>query len=107
MSHPLPDGSFLLVPDGVTALADELAALAAELAGDVERIRAAAASFPDALSGDEGWAAATTATSWARLCDLLSSRTSALSGVLTSAVAAYQAEDAALAGSFAPGRHPR
>ena len=107
MSHPLPDGSFLLVPDGVTALADELTALAADLVGDVERVRVAATSLPDALPGREGWAAGAAATSWARLCDLLACRTSALSGVLTSAVVAYQAQDAALAGSFAPGRHPR
>lgn len=107
MSDPLPDASFSVAPDGVTALADELAALAAELAGDVEQIRSAARSFPLALEGHEGWAAGAAATSWARLCDLLAGRTSALSGVLTGAVAAYQAEDAVLAGSFGPGRRPR
>jgi hypothetical protein len=107
MSHPLPGASFSVVPDGVMALADELATLAAELAGDVEQIRASAGSFPIALEGHEGWAAGATATSWARLCDLLAGRTSALSGVLTAAVAAYQAEDAALARSLAPGRRPR
>jgi hypothetical protein len=107
MSHPLPGASFTVVPDGVAALADELSALAAELAGDVEQIRSAATSFPAALEGHEGWAAGATATSWALLCDLVASRTSALAGVLTAAVAAYVAEDAALAGSLGPGRTPR
>ena len=107
MSHPLPGASFAVRPDGVTALADELAALAADLSGDVAQIRSAAASFPDALEGPEGWAAGATATSWARLYDLLATRTSALSDVLTAAVAAYEAEDAALAGSFGPARQPR
>jgi hypothetical protein len=107
MSHPVPGTSFAVTPDRVTALADELAVLAAELAGDVDQIRSAAACFPAALEGPEGWAAGATATSWARLCDLLVARTDALADVLTAAVAAYQAEDAALAGSLGPGRPPR
>lgn len=106
MSHPLP-GGFSVEPDGVTALAHELATLAAELAGSVERMRSAAASFPDALDGHAGWAAGATATAWASLCDLVADQTSALAGTLTAAVAVYLAEDVALAGSVGPGRGPR
>jgi hypothetical protein len=107
MSHPLPGASFTVVPDGMLALAGELATLAAELAGDVERMRSAASCFPDALEGYAGWAAGATATSWARLYVLMASRTSALADTLNAAVAAYLAEDAALAGSVGPGRVPR
>jgi hypothetical protein len=107
MSHPLPGASFTVVPDGVAALADELATLAAELAADAEQMRSAGACFPDALEGPTGWAAGATATSWACLCDLMAGRTSALAATLTAAVAAYLAEDAALAGSLGPGRRPR
>jgi hypothetical protein len=107
MSHSLAGASFAVSPDGLTALADELATLAAELAGDAERIRSAAATLPAALEGPEGWAAGATATSWALLCELISSRTGVLARVLTAAVTAYLAEDAALAGSLGPGRGPR
>jgi hypothetical protein len=106
MSHPLP-GVLTVVPDGMTALADELATLAAELAGNVERIRSAAASFPDALDGHAGWAAGATGTAWASLCHLVAGQTTALAGTLRAAVAAYVAEDAALAESVGPGRGPR
>ena len=106
MSHPLP-GAFTVEPDGVTALAHELATLAAELAGDVDRMRSAAASFPHALDGHAGWAAGATGTAWTSLCDLVADRTSALAGTLTAAVAAYVAEDAALADTVGAGRGPR
>lgn len=107
MSHPLPGASFAVSPAGVTALADELTILAADLAGDVERIRSAAACLPSALEGPEGWSAGATATSWALLCDVMAGRAGALAQMLTTAVAAYLAEDAALAGSARPGRGPR
>ena len=107
MSHPLSGESFTVVPDAVTALADELAILAALLTEDVHRARSAAGSFPQALGGQEGWAAGATATSWAGLYDVLASRTGALAGTLRAAVAAYVAEDAALAGSFGSGPRPR
>lgn len=107
MSHPLPGESFTVVPDGVAALADELASLAAELTDDVERARSAAACFPEALGGQEGWAAGATATSWACLYEVMAARTSALAGTLTAAVAAYLAEDDWLAGSLGSGRRPR
>jgi hypothetical protein len=106
MSQPLP-GAFTVSPEGLTALANELATLAAELAGDVERMRSAAASFPHALDGHAGWAAGATGTAWASLCDLVADQTGALGGTLTAAVDAYAAEDAALAESVGPGRRAR
>jgi hypothetical protein len=107
MSHPLPGDTVTVVPDGVEALAGELVSLAAELTHDVDRARSAAASFPEALGGDEGWSAGATATSWACLFEVLATRTTALAGMLTDAVAAYLAEDAAIAGSLESGRPPR
>ncbi|HEV7187484.1 MAG TPA: hypothetical protein VGN28_06270 [Blastococcus sp.] len=107
MSQTHPGESFAVVPDALAALADELSTLAAELTGDVERIRSAAGWFPVALEGHEGWTAGAAATSWALLCDLVADRTRALGEVLTAAVTAYRAEDAALARSLGPGRTPR
>ena len=102
MSHPLPDASFAVRPETVEALATELRALAAELADEAEWTRSAAASFPVALGGGEGWTAGATATAWARLQDVLAARTGALGATLASAAAVYRAEDAALAGIRAP-----
>jgi hypothetical protein len=105
MSHPLPDASFTVRPDAVEALASDLRALATELADDAGRVRWAAASFPNALSGDEGWAAGATATAWARLQEVLADRTSALARTLSAAAAAYLTEDVTIAGRS--GRPPR
>jgi hypothetical protein len=107
MSHPLPDASFTVRPDEVDALAAELGVLAAELADDAGRVRSAAASFPAALDGHEGWAAGATATAWARLQDILAARAAALGDTLTAAAAAYRAEDASLAGRTRHVRAPR
>ena len=74
MSHPLPTGSFTVSPEAVEALATELRALAGELVDDAGWVRAAAASFPVALGGDEGWTAGGTATAWARLQEVLAAR---------------------------------
>ena len=104
MSHPLPAGSFTVRPEAMEALATELRALAAELADEAGWVRAAAASFPVALGGDEGWTAGGTATAWARLQDVLAARADSMAGTLLAAVAAYRAEDAALAGSARPPR---
>lgn len=98
MSHPLPGASFTVVPDGVEALATELGALAAELTDEAARTRSAAASFPRALGGHEGWTAGATATAWACLLEAVADRTSALADTFSAAVAAYLAEDAVLAG---------
>ena len=107
MSHPLPDASFAVRPDEVEALATELGALAAELDDDAGWVRSAAASFPMALGGEEGWTAGATATAWASLQEVLAARARALAGTLSAAAAAYRAEDAALAGRPGPQRGPR
>ena len=107
MSHPLPDASFTVRPDAVEALATELGALAAELADDAGWTRSAAASFPVALGGDEGWTGGSTATAWARLQEVLAARAGELAGTLAAAAAAYRIEDAALAGPPTPGSAPR
>lgn len=96
MSHPLPTGSFTVRPEAVEALATELRVLAAELADDAGWVRAAAASFPVALGGDEGWTAGGTATAWAGVQEILASRAAAMAGTLLAAVDAYRAHDAAL-----------
>jgi hypothetical protein len=102
MTHPLPDASFTVVPDGVDALADELGALAAELTEDAENTRSAAASLRGALGGADGWVAGAAATAWAGLYEVVAARTRALGRTLAGAAAAYRTEDAALAG-----RRPR
>jgi hypothetical protein len=107
MSHPLPDASFTVRPDDVEGLAAELAALAAELADDAGRVRSAASWFPAALDGPEGSAAYVGATAWARLQEVLAARAGVLGGTLSSAAAAYRAEDAALAGHPHRGCAPR
>jgi hypothetical protein len=107
MSHPLPDASFTVRPDDVEGLAAELAALAAELADDAGRVRSAASWFPAALDGPEGSAAYVGATAWARLQEVLAARAGVLGGTLSSAAAAYRAEDAALAGHPQRGSAPR
>jgi hypothetical protein len=107
MSHPLPDASFTVRPDDVEGLAAELAALAGELADDAGRVRSAASWFPAALDGPEGSAAYVGATAWARLQEVLAARAGVLGGTLSSAAAAYRAEDAALAGHPHRGSAPR
>jgi hypothetical protein len=102
MSHPLPEASFTVRPDEVEALAGELRALAAELVDDAGWTRSAAASFPVALGGDEGWTAGATATAWVRLQEILAARAVVLAETLSVAATAYRAEDAALAGRPAP-----
>ncbi|TFV90556.1 hypothetical protein [Blastococcus sp. CT_GayMR16] len=98
MSHPLPTTSFTVRPDEVEALAAELGTLASELADDADWTRSAAASFPVALGGHEGWNAGVAANAWVRLQEILAARAGALAGTLSAAAAAYRAEDAALAG---------
>jgi len=102
MSRPLPTGSFTVSPEAVSALATELRALAGELVDDAGWVRAAAASFPVALGGDEGWTAGGTATAWARLQEVLAARAEAIAVTVLEAVDAYRAQDAALAGGPPP-----
>jgi len=97
MTLPASDAGFTLEPAGLEALADELALLSAELAEDASAGRSAAAAFARALDGQAGWAAQATATAWASLDELLVDGTRAVAGTLRAAVAAYRAEDVALA----------
>ena len=76
--------------DAVQGLAAELAVLAADLAGDAALCRSTAMSLGAALGGDEGWTAAEVAAAWSDL-------TGVVAGTLLAAVAAYRAEDTALA----------
>ena len=97
MSMPAPAPRFGIEPRAVEALAVELHALAAELAEDADAARSAAAAFTPALGGEDGWAPGAAAQAWASVEDALAERTGAVAGTLLAAVAAYRAEDLALA----------
>jgi hypothetical protein len=103
MSSPVPAEAVLLRPEGVTALARELAALAAELSDDADLCRGAAGSLSVALDGDDGWTAGAAATAWAGLEDLLAGRADALAGILTGAVQAWLAADARIGAGILSG----
>lgn len=105
MTTPAPAGAFTLVPGALLALADELASLSTELDDDVHAARWAAATVAPALDGEAGRAAGAAATAWASLEEVLAGRTLALAGMLRGAVAAYLAEDVALAATV--GVHSR
>ena len=105
MSSPSPADALLLRPDAVTAFADELTALAAELLDDVDSCRGAAGSVSRALDGDDGWTAGAAATAWAGLEEVLAEQTAALARTMTGAVQAYLDHDAGIAGGI--GGQPR
>lgn len=84
-------------PDALTALADELAGLAAALATDGERCRSAAGVLDAALGGREGAAAGAVATAWADLAGALADGTAAVAGTVRAAAAAYRGADEELA----------
>lgn len=88
--------------DEVSALAAELAGLAAQLDDRTRLCRSAAALSTDALGGSEGSTAAAVATTWSSLVGLVVERTDAAAGALASAVAAYRAADAAIADRWCP-----
>jgi hypothetical protein len=93
--------------DLVGELADELAALAAELDDDARTCRSTAVRLADALGGDEGWHAEALATAWAGLATVVAARAGAVAATLVSATVAYRGADAALARGIAdprPGR---
>jgi hypothetical protein len=90
--------------DVVDALADELAALAAQLAEEPPLCRTAAASFATALGEDAGRRAADAATAWAGLTGLLADRCAATAGTLHAAVASSRVLDSELAAAVLPGR---
>jgi hypothetical protein len=99
MSAPLS----IRFPD-VGDLADELAALAGQLAEEQPLCRTAAASLETALGGDIGGRAAAAATAWGDLTGVLADRCAAMAGTLRAAVASYRAVDGVLAEAVLPGR---
>jgi hypothetical protein len=88
----------------VDALADELAALAAQLAEEQPLCRTAAACLRTGLVGDVGWRAGAAATAWGTLTGLLAGECAAMAGTLHAAVASYRALDGELAQAVLPGR---
>lgn len=98
MTSPGPADSVLVRPEGLAALAAELAGLATELFDDAERCRVAAGSLAAALDGEEGWNAGAAGTAWAALEEVLAGRASALARTVTDAVQAYLDGDAGIAG---------
>lgn len=89
--------------DAVTALAQELSLLAAQLAEETPVCRGAAASLSAALGDGAGSAAAAAATAWGGLAEDLAEECAATAQTLTGAVAAYRSADAELARAFLPG----
>lgn len=80
----------------VQDLAEELAALATELAGEVELCRSATYTLTTAVDGDTAAAGGQLGTGWAGLVDLLAQGTGAVAGTLRAAVHSYRLTDAAL-----------
>lgn len=105
MSTPGHPDVLRLRPDAVLALAGELTSLAAELHEDADSSRGAAGSLARALDGDDGATAASAATAWAELGQLLAERADALARTVAGAVQASLDHDAGIAGSV--GGHPR
>jgi|tagenome__1003787_1003787.scaffolds.fasta_scaffold20345781_1 hypothetical protein len=89
--------------DAVDALADELAALAAQLAEERPLCLTAAASLRSALTGDVGWRAGAAATAWGSLTEVLAEECAAMAGTLHAAVASYRSLDGDLARAVRPG----
>ena len=90
MSEPVS-----IQPNAVTALAGELRAVAAGLAGADDPCRCAQAAFGAALEGETGARAGAVAAAWAGLAGLLAHECDALAGTLTGAVQSYAAAEAA------------
>ena len=88
-------------PELLAALADRLTGLAAELAEDGERCRAAAGILRAALGGGTtGETAGAVALAWGVLAGGLAEGTGAVAGTLRAAGASYRRADAELAGSI-------
>jgi hypothetical protein len=92
--------------DAVAALAAELGTLAGELEDQTRTCGWAASSLCAALPGADGLTAGAAADTWASLLGALAQRTAAVSAVLVASVAAYRAEDDALAGRIPTPRIP-
>lgn len=87
-------------PEGLSALADELAALATALAADGDRCLSAAGTLDAALGGRAGATAGAVALAWGRSAGTLVEGTRAVAGTLRAAVDSYRAGDQGLAGSM-------
>ena len=83
--------------DVVQGLADELAGLAAALAGDGQLCAEAAAPLGAALEGTAGYWAAGTGTGWAGVLEVLAQRSAAVAATLTAACDSYRRAEAAMA----------
>lgn len=104
MTTPTSADGFLVRPEALAALGDELTGLATELLDDADRCRGAAGALSAALDGEEGWSAGAAGTAWAGLQDVLAERTAALARTVDGAARAYLDEDARIAGAI--GRRP-
>jgi hypothetical protein len=87
-------------PDALTALADELAALAADLAADADACGGAAALLAAGLGGEEGLVAAFAARGWGQLLDGLADGCRTMAGTLHAALEAYRNAEHDRAGSI-------
>lgn len=90
--------------DAVQALAEELRLLAAELVGEADQCRSAAASLGSAL-GDIGGPAVSAGTGWAGLLEAVAEGAGAVATTLAAAVVSYRAADAAVSDRLLAGRH--
>ena len=77
-------------------LAEELAALATELTGEVELCRTSTAGLTASVDGETAAAAGQLGAGWAGLVDLLAQGTGAVAGALREAIHSYRLYDAAL-----------
>lgn len=108
MTSPSPADPVLVRPAAVSALADDLTGLAAELLDDADGCRGAARSLSAAIEGEQGWSAAAAATAWAGLAELLADLAGALGRTLDAAVHAYLAADGRIAAGIGdPRQLPR
>ena len=89
-------------PDGVGALAAQLAALAARLADDATRCSGSGPAA--ALPGEVGWTAAAAVDAWDALARTLAARLTAVSTTLTAAMGAYHDAEAQRAARLSGGR---
>lgn len=80
----------------VQDLAEELAALAAELAAEADLCRSATYTLGSAVDGETAAAAGQLGTGWAGLVDLLAQGTGAVAQSLRAAVHSYRLADAAV-----------
>ncbi len=94
MTAPVPGSTLVVRPDEVAAFGAELAALAAELAVETFRCRAAGSPLATSLSGDEGWSASVVAGTWALLLEAIAARTEALGVTLVGIAEAYRCAEA-------------